>query len=69
VDQLGSLLVAGFFVGVFVHGGLFQVVSFENLVTIQAAEVFNPVTPHQELGTLMLASGHRSRLSLFYSEP
>jgi hypothetical protein len=62
----GSLLTARLFFFVVVDGDLLQILGLENLVTLHATQVVDPIPPHQKLRTLVLTDRHtRCRLSLF----
>src|ERR1035441_4047655 len=48
----------GGLVVLFVDGDSFEVFSFKNLVTFQAADIIDPVAPRQNLGTTVIAGLH-----------
>jgi hypothetical protein len=41
-----------------VNRKLFEIFRLENLIAIQAAQIVDPVPPHEEFGALVLTSGH-----------
>jgi hypothetical protein len=42
-----------------------KILGLEDLVTVQAAHIIDPVTAHHQFRACMFATRHRSRLSLF----
>ena len=50
------------FLFIVVDGNLFEVVGFENLIAVEAPQVIDPVTPHQEFRALVLTSWHRTQI-------
>jgi hypothetical protein len=64
-SQLGKF-GSGRLIVVVVNGYALQIFGFENLVTVQTADIIDPVTPGENFSARMLTDRHiRRRLSLF----
>jgi hypothetical protein len=61
VELLRRTLLARLFF-ILIQRDLFEVVSFEDVVAIQASHIVDPVTPHQKLRALMLTARHRMQI-------
>src|SRR5512143_2138388 len=55
---LRRFLPARFFFGFVVYGNLFQIVGFENLTTVHAVHVVDPIPAHQKFRAVMLTGWH-----------